>query len=62
MRQMVSLIVSTIAFFIAAHFIRRYLDDMGVEKTPGRALVVFVLALGIAYGVAAIVDWAAGLA
>jgi hypothetical protein len=59
---MLALILSTLAFFIAAHLIRRYLDDMGVEKTMGRALVVFVLALGIAYGVAAIVDWAAGLA
>jgi hypothetical protein len=62
MPEMASLILSTIAFFIAAHFIRRYLDDMGVAKTAGRALVVFVLALGIAYGVAAVVDWAAGLA
>jgi hypothetical protein len=56
---MLSLVLSTIAFFVAGHFIRRYLDEMGVEKTAGRALVVFVLALGIAYGVAAAVDWAA---
>jgi hypothetical protein len=58
---MLALVLSTLAFFIAAHFIRRYLDEMGVAKTAGRALVVFVLALGIAYGVAAAVDWAAGL-
>jgi hypothetical protein len=58
---MLSIVVSTLAYFIAAYFIRRYLDDMGMDKTAGRALVVFVLALGIAYGVAAVVDWAAGL-
>jgi hypothetical protein len=58
---MLSIVVSTLAYFIAAYFIRRYLDDMGMDKTAGRALIVFVLALGIAYGVAAVVDWAAGL-
>ena len=59
---MLALVVSTIAFFVATYFIRRYLDEIGVPKTATRALVVFVLALGIAYGVAFIVDWAGGLA
>jgi hypothetical protein len=54
-----ALVLSTLAFFVAGHFIRRYLDDIGVEKTMGRGLVVFVLALGVAYGVAFVVDWAA---
>jgi hypothetical protein len=58
---MLALVVSTIAFFVATYFIRRYLDDLGVEKTAGRALVVFVLALAVAYGVAFVVDWAASL-
>jgi hypothetical protein len=59
---MLSIVVSTIAFFVATYFIRRYLDDLGIPKTATRAPVVFVLALAIAYGVAFVVDWAAGLA
>jgi hypothetical protein len=58
---MLSLVVSTVAFFVAAYFIKRQLDDMGVGKTMSRGLVVFVLALAVAYGVAAVVDWAVGL-
>lgn len=58
---MLSLVVSTIAFFVATYFIKRYLDGMGVPKTMTRGLVVFVLALAVAYGVAFIVDRAAAL-
>lgn len=58
---MLSLIVSTIAFFVASYFIKRYLNDIGVPKTMTRGLVIFVLALAIAYGVAFIVDRAAAL-
>ncbi|MGE5616334.1 MAG: hypothetical protein ACM3X5_05405 [Bacillota bacterium] len=56
---MVSLLLSTFAFFLATFFLRRYFDDMGIEKTAGRGIVVFVIALAIAYGVAALVDWVA---
>jgi len=55
------LVLSTIAFFAASYFIKRYLDEIGVPKTVTRGLVVFVMALVIAYGVAFVVDWAAGL-
>ena len=60
--RMLSLVISTIAFFVAAYFIKRYLDEIGVPKTAVRGLVVFVLALAVAYGVAFTVDWAMGLA
>jgi hypothetical protein len=59
---MLSLVFSTIAFFVASYFIKRYLDETGVPKTVVRGLVVFVLALAVAYGVAFIVDRVAGLA
>jgi hypothetical protein len=59
---MLSLVISTIAFFVAAYLIKRYLNEIGVPKTAGRGLVVFVLALAVAYGVAFTVDWAVGLA
>jgi hypothetical protein len=55
---MTSLVLSTIAFFVASFYIKRYLDGMGVPKTVTRALVVFVLALAVAYGVAFVVDLA----
>jgi hypothetical protein len=56
-----NLVVSTVAFFVASYFIRRYLNDIGVPKTMTRGLVIFVLALAIAYGVAFVVDQAAAL-
>src|SRR5882672_10913267 len=57
---MLSLVFGTIAFFVASYFIRRYLNEIGIPKTLVRGLVVFVLALAAAYGVAFIVDWVAG--
>src|SRR6266542_4488289 len=53
---MTSLVLSTIAFFVASFYIKRYLDGIGVRKTMTRGLVIFVLALAVAYGVAFIVD------
>ncbi|MGC2519141.1 MAG: hypothetical protein WA373_08555 [Burkholderiales bacterium] len=58
---MTSIVISTVAFFGAGYFIKRYLDEIGVPKTMTRGLVVFTLALAISYGVAFIVDWTAGL-
>ena len=56
---MLGLIVSTIVFFVASYFIKRYLDDADIPKGVTRSIVIFVLALAIAYGVAALVDWVA---
>ncbi len=58
---MLSLIVSTVAYFVASHYIKRYLD--GIEAPPGftRNALTFCAALLIAYGVAFAVDWVAGV-
>jgi hypothetical protein len=53
---MLSIVVSTIAFFVAAFFIKRWLDGMGIPKTMTRNLVVFVAAALVSYGVAFLVD------
>jgi hypothetical protein len=53
---MLSLVLSTVAFFLANHFIRQYLDEMGIPKGMTRGIFVFVLAAVIAYSVAYIVD------
>jgi hypothetical protein len=52
----VSLVVSTVAFFAASYFIKRHLEEMGIPKGMTRSIVIFVLALGIAYGIAFLLD------
>lgn len=56
-----SLVVSTLAFFVAGWFIKRWADDNGIPKGMTRNISVFVLAAGVSYVVALIVDKVAGL-
>ena len=56
---MLSLVLSSVAFFTAAYFIKRYLENMGIPKGMTRGLVVICLAVLISYSVAWIVDWLA---
>jgi VIT1/CCC1 family predicted Fe2+/Mn2+ transporter len=51
-----SIVVSTIVYFVAAFFISRYLEETGIPKGMTRSISVFVLALAVAYGVAWVVD------
>jgi len=52
---MLSQVLSTIAFVVAAFFIKRWLDDMGILKTMTRSIVVFVAAAIVSHGVAFVV-------
>jgi VIT1/CCC1 family predicted Fe2+/Mn2+ transporter len=54
--QMVSIVVSTIAYFVAAFFIKQWLDGMDFPKGMTRSLVIFVGAAVVSYGVAFAVD------
>ena len=54
---MLSLIASTIVFFVASYFIKRYLDGIDIPKSMTRSLVIFCLALAVSYGVAVVVDF-----
>ena len=56
---MLSLVISTVAFFVAAYFIKRYLNGMDIPKGMTRSIVVFTLALAVSYGVALVVEWIA---
>jgi hypothetical protein len=56
---MLSLVLSTVAFFLARYYVNRYLDDIGVPKSLTRGLVAFCAALLVAYGVALTVGWLA---
>jgi hypothetical protein len=53
-----NLIVSTLVFFIAVWYIRRYLDDQGIPKGMTRSMLVFVLASLAAWGAGEMADWA----
>lgn len=53
-----NLIISTLAFILAAWYIRRYLDAQEMPKGMTRSLLVFVLAYVVSWGVGAAVDWA----
>jgi hypothetical protein len=56
---MLSLVLSTVAFFVASYYARRYLDDMGLPKGTTRSLWIFCIAAAVSYLVAFIVDWIA---
>ena len=59
---MTSLVVSTIAFFVASWFIKRYFDESDfMPKGMTRSIVIFTLALAVSYVVGAAADWIAGL-
>jgi len=52
-----SIVVSTVVYFVAGYFIKRRLDEIQVPRSITRSFVIFCFALGIAYGVAMIIDW-----
>jgi ABC-type Fe3+-siderophore transport system permease subunit len=54
---MLSIVLSTIAFFMARYYVVRYLDGIGIPKTLTRAIVAFCAALLVAYVVAYAVNW-----
>jgi VIT1/CCC1 family predicted Fe2+/Mn2+ transporter len=51
-----SLVASTIAFFVASYYVKRWLEDNDIPKGTTRALLVFAIAAGVSYGVGWIVD------
>ena len=51
------LVASTIAFFVASYFIKRWMDENDIPKGMTRNLTVFALAIAVAYGV----GWLVGL-
>ena len=53
---MPTLILSTLAYFVASVFLKGYFEYIGIPKSMARGLMVFVLALSLAYGVAYLVD------
>lgn len=56
--MLLSLIISTIVFFVALGYFKRRLDDMEIPKGMTRGILVFTLAASVSWAVAAAVNWA----
>ena len=54
---MLSLLISTIVFFVAAWYLNRYLDEQGIPKGMTRGTLVLVLASLVSWGAGSVVDW-----
>jgi hypothetical protein len=55
--SMWNLIISTIVFFFAVWYFRRYLDDQGIPGGATRGVLVFTLAFLVSWGAGKTVDW-----
>lgn len=58
--MLLSLIISTIVFFVAVGYFKRRLDEMDIPKGMTRGILVFTLAASVSWGVAAAVNWVQG--
>ncbi|KAF0205610.1 MAG: hypothetical protein FD173_869 [Gallionellaceae bacterium] len=56
--SMWNLIVSTLVFFVAAWYIRRYLDKQEMPKGMTRSILAFLLAYLVSWGAGEVADWA----
>jgi len=55
--SMRDIVVSTIAYFVAAFFLKRQFDDMDIPRGMTRSTMIFALALAASYAAQAGVDW-----
>ena len=55
-----SIAVSVVAFFVAAWYLRRYLDEQGIPKGMTRTILIFTLAYLASWASGAAVDWMQG--
>jgi len=53
---MLSFLLSTIAFFVSAYYVKRFLENQGIPKGMTRGVLVFSISLLIAYLVSFGVD------
>ncbi len=51
-----NLIISTIVFFMAVWYLRRYLDEQGIPSGATRGMLVFVIASLVSWGAGYLVD------
>ena len=51
-----SLLASTVVFFVASYFIKRWMEENEIPKGMTRGIAIFVLAVALAYGVGWLVE------
>jgi hypothetical protein len=51
-----SLLVSTVVFFVASYFIKRWMEGNDIPKGVTRSITIFTLAVALAYGAGWLVD------
>ena len=49
--------ISTIAFFVVAWYLNRYLDDLGISKGMTRGTLVLEFTFLVSWGIGLMVDW-----
>lgn len=57
MKLALNLALSTIAFFVAGHSMKRYLDSIDIPKGVTRSLTIFCVALAASYAAALAFDF-----
>jgi hypothetical protein len=57
---MISIITSTIVFYIISVYLKRYLDDMAIPKGFTRGIIIFTVAAFGSWMVGAGIDWVQG--
>jgi hypothetical protein len=55
----IRLIVSTVAFFVFSHFLKRWADDNDLPKGMTRSVGILTVAIALSYALASLVDWVA---
>ena len=51
-----SLLASTVVFFVASYFIKRWMEENDIPKGVTRSITIFTLAVALAYGAGWLVD------
>jgi len=51
-----SLVISTIAFFVFSYFVKRWADENDLPRGMTRSVAIFVVAAALAYGVGWLVE------
>ena len=54
--MLASLIASTIVFFVASYFIKRWMEENDIPKGMTRSVTIFFLAIALAYGAGWLVE------
>ena len=54
--MLASLLASTVVFFVASYFIKRWMEENDIPKGMTRSVTIFFLAIALAYGVGWLVE------